>query len=573
MSSVFLARDPFLSRLVAVKVLHPDLLFQEAVLARFFKEAKTVSRIRPHVVSIFDFGIEDKAPYLVLEFIDGQTVQKVMDQLRGEPMDPIVACAMMAQIVEGLGAASEWGVVHRDLKPENLMLTQKGQVKITDFGICHLKGHTMTVTGQMLGSPRFMSPEQVDGIKPLSIQSDLFSLGGVFYYLLAGVPPFQGDTLPDLYRQIFIRTPSFPVRGSARIGQGFDATGGCAFGKGSCKARSGTLRGFDISQEIFVEKESDLPGGPDRRLRARTGRGGISNHVQPESGFGPAMDGKRGVGGAPDPIFKAIEKSRCRHIHPGFELGGWPGLPPVPTAGKNPFETRVLRHRNPQKRPFDAPPTPASMEDQQHMTLSLGTRSRWMPESIPSADTLAESWTSNPDVPDIQGTEHGRMADHPIRTALRGNIPGWKPLRPNSNGEKAYSSREISVDPETQIRGRGGYPGSDPSRDPILEIRSHGKSGIGGFTLSPPCYRVIPATRSLEKKHHPLRRAPNQLPFQMGSPRLSVDRFLESVQKAIVYAIRDSKHSESLGADPGAFIGIYMGVCTRSRSCRFWLQH
>jgi serine/threonine protein kinase len=219
MSSVFLARDPFLSRLVAVKVLHPDLLFQKSVLARFFKEAKTVSRIHsPNVVNIFDFGMEGKAPYLVMEFIDGQTLQKVMDQLQGEPMDPIVACAMMAQVVEGLGAASEWGIVHRDLKPENLMLTQRGHLKVTDFGICHLKDHTMTVTGQMLGSPRFMSPEQVDGIKPLSIQSDLFSLGGVFYYLLAGVPPFMGDTLPDLYRQILFE----PHRSLSEIRPGLD---------------------------------------------------------------------------------------------------------------------------------------------------------------------------------------------------------------------------------------------------------------------------------------------------------------------------------------------------------------
>ncbi len=211
MSAVYLARDPFLSRLVAVKVLHPDLLFQKNVLERFFKEAKTVSRIHsPNVVSIFDFGLEGKTPYLVLEFIDGQTLQKVVDQLQGEPMDPIVAGAMMAQVVEGLGAASEWGIVHRDLKPENLMLTQKGHLKVTDFGICHLKDHTMTVTGQVLGSPRFMSPEQVQGIKPLTVQSDLFSVGAVFYYLLAGVPPFMAETIPDLYRQI-VSEPHTPL--------------------------------------------------------------------------------------------------------------------------------------------------------------------------------------------------------------------------------------------------------------------------------------------------------------------------------------------------------------------------
>ena len=260
MSSVFLARDPFLSRLVAVKVLHPDLLFQKSVLARFFKEAKTVSRIHsPNVVNIFDFGMEGKAPYLVMEFIDGQTLQKVMDQLQGEPMDPIVACAMMAQVVEGLGAASEWGIVHRDLKPENLMLTQKGHLKVTDFGICHLKDHTMTVTGQMLGSPRFMSPEQVDGIKPLSIQSDLFSLGGVFYYLAGWCPALPRGYPSGPLSSDIIRTPSFPFRSPAGIGPELDTSCGCTFGKGSCKTRSGPFRGFTTAQEVLAEKEGDSP--------------------------------------------------------------------------------------------------------------------------------------------------------------------------------------------------------------------------------------------------------------------------------------------------------------------------
>lgn len=203
MSAVFLARDPILSRLVAVKVLHPDLTHHRTVLERFFKEAKTVSRLHsPHVVSIHDFGMEGNVPYLVMEFIDGLTLQKVMYQLQGEPMNPIVACAMMVQVLDGLAAASEWGIVHRDLKPENLMLSQKGYLKLADFGICHLKDHAMTATGEILGSPRFMSPEQVKGLKPITVQSDLFSLGALFYYLLSGTPPFMEESKPDLYRQI-----------------------------------------------------------------------------------------------------------------------------------------------------------------------------------------------------------------------------------------------------------------------------------------------------------------------------------------------------------------------------------
>jgi eukaryotic-like serine/threonine-protein kinase len=203
MSAVYLARDPYLSRLVAVKVLHANHLYEKEILERFFREAKIVSRIQSaHIVSVFDVGMEDRIPFLVMEFIDGQNLQKILDQMQGHPMDPVVACALAAQVLDGISAASDWGIVHRDLKPENLMLTQKGHLKVADFGICHLKEHTMTLTGQVFGSPRFMSPEQVKGIKPISIQSDLFSVGAVLYYMLSGAPPFMAESLPDLYRQI-----------------------------------------------------------------------------------------------------------------------------------------------------------------------------------------------------------------------------------------------------------------------------------------------------------------------------------------------------------------------------------
>ena len=400
MSSVFLARDPFLSRLVAVKALHPDLLFQQAALARFFKEAKTVSRIHsPHVVSIFDFGIEGKAPYLVLEFIDGQTVQKVMDQLQGVPMDPIVACAMMAQIVEGLGAASEWGVVHRDLKPENLMLTQKGQVKITDFGICHLKGHTMTVTGQMLGSPRFMSPEQVDGIKPLSIQSDLFSLGGVFYYLLAGVPPFQGDTLPDLYRQILFE----PHRSLSEVRPGLDRDltrlvdtllekDPARRGPGP-SAVSTHLKTFLLKRKVI--SPMDWIGDYVRKLSAAG--------FQTTSNLNPALVrqwmGSVELGALPIPASKPSKKFAV--VFPILVLGVGVGLVYLLSQQREKIRSKPGSPTSePTETAFDAPPAPSSMEGQQHMALSLGTGVEMDAESIPSADTLSEFGTSNPDIPD-----------------------------------------------------------------------------------------------------------------------------------------------------------------------------
>ena len=201
MSVVYLARDPVLSRLVAVKVIHADLLLNQEVLQRFFQEAKVAARTRsPHIVSVYDLGQEGRSPYLVMEFIHGLSLRTIMES--GEPLPPIVAASLMCQVAEGLSIAAEAGVVHRDLKPGNLMISEKGHVSITDFGTCHLRDHTITRTGQVLGSPRFMAPEQVFGLKPVTPQSDLFSLGAVLYYCLSGKPPFQAESLPDLFRQI-----------------------------------------------------------------------------------------------------------------------------------------------------------------------------------------------------------------------------------------------------------------------------------------------------------------------------------------------------------------------------------
>jgi eukaryotic-like serine/threonine-protein kinase len=399
MASVFLARDPFLSRLVAVKILHPDLLFQETVLARFFKEAKAVSRIHsPNVVNIFDFGVEGGAPYLVMEFIDGQTLQKVMAQLQGKPMDPIVACAMIAQVADCLEAASEWGVVHRDLKPENLMLTQKGQLKVTDFGICHLKDHTMTVTGQMLGSPRFMSPEQVDGIKPLSIQSDLFSLGGVFYYLLAGIPPFMGDTLPDLYRQILFE----PHRSLSEVRPGLDRSltrlvdsllekDPARRGQGP-SAISMQLKKFLLKKKVI--SQVDRIGEYVRELSAAG--------FQTTSNLNPDLVrqwmGSLELGALP--IHSSRRSKKVAAAISILVLGLGAGLLYLLSDhGEKILSIPGPPTSEPTYASFDAQHAHSTMERQQQMQMPIGTMVKVGPETLPSADTFSEFGTSRPDIP------------------------------------------------------------------------------------------------------------------------------------------------------------------------------
>jgi serine/threonine-protein kinase len=202
MATVYLAEDPALNRMVAIKVIHSHLSGNSNLLDRFTVEAKTAAGMRnPNIVEVFDYGLEDGAQYLVMEYIDGPNLQFVLNLLAGQPMSPEVAAAVICQAADGLTTAEKSGVVHRDIKPENMMFKSDGVLKIADFGIAHISEQNMTQTGSILGSPNFMSPEQVEGQKPTHM-TDMFSLGAVFYYCLSGRKPFSGPNIPTIMRQI-----------------------------------------------------------------------------------------------------------------------------------------------------------------------------------------------------------------------------------------------------------------------------------------------------------------------------------------------------------------------------------
>jgi serine/threonine protein kinase len=203
MATVYLAEDPLLQRLVAVKVIQAHLSSNSSLMDRFTVEAKTIASLRHvNIVEVFDFGIQDDQQFLVMEYIDGQNLQAVCAALLGKPMSNTVAACIICQAAEGLTSAEKHGVVHRDIKPENLMFNSEGQLKIADFGIAHIADEgSRTQTGAVLGSPNFMSPEQIEGVKPTN-KTDIFSLGGVFYYCLTAKMPFTGPSIPVTMRNI-----------------------------------------------------------------------------------------------------------------------------------------------------------------------------------------------------------------------------------------------------------------------------------------------------------------------------------------------------------------------------------
>ena len=193
MSYVYKANDKQLKRTVAIKTLKPNYVQQEKFVERFKREAQTAANLNhPNIVQIFDWGIGDE-PFFVMEYIEGNTLTSIIAKRRTISLNDVLFIG--AQVSSGLQAAHSKGLVHRDIKPGNIMITPEGKVKVTDFGIVSLQNEEsdITKTGSILGTARYISPEQAQG-KPVSKESDLYSLGTVLYELITGRPPFEGDT-------------------------------------------------------------------------------------------------------------------------------------------------------------------------------------------------------------------------------------------------------------------------------------------------------------------------------------------------------------------------------------------
>ena len=199
--SVYRAEQEGLSRHVALKVIRRDLAAREEMILRFQREMKATARIEhPNTVRLYDFGqTEDGALYLAMELLQGRTLTEALTQ--DGPMPPERVAHVGAQIAEALWAAHSEGVIHRDLKPDNVMLLERygrqDQVKVLDFGIARLThgtadGPSLTTTGAIMGTPSYMSPEQITG-QPVDAASDLYALGVVLYRLICGKLPFAGQ--------------------------------------------------------------------------------------------------------------------------------------------------------------------------------------------------------------------------------------------------------------------------------------------------------------------------------------------------------------------------------------------
>ena len=232
MGDVYLVRDTIIDRKAALKTIRPDadLSPTQAIemRQRFYREAQTAGKLtHPNIVTVYDVGEDLGMSYIVMEFVEGDTLSRWMKRQR-------FTVAQIKHVIfhagMGLDYAHEHGVFHRDVKPDNIMLSKSGLVKVMDFGIARVVESSLTKTGSVIGTPAYMSPEQVHGRK-IDARSDIFSLGVILYELLTGRKPFTGETISSLMFAIIKDDPTQPSAVDAKVSAVWDEVLGKALAK------------------------------------------------------------------------------------------------------------------------------------------------------------------------------------------------------------------------------------------------------------------------------------------------------------------------------------------------------
>jgi len=208
MAEVYLAEQRSLGRQVALKVLNHTLAVDASYVERFQNEARAAATlVHPNIVQIYEVGQAEGIHFIAQEYVAGKNLGQLLD--REGAFQPALVLDVLRQVVSALCKAHEFAIVHRDIKPENILLSNSGEVKVADFGLARIQNtdtKTLTQVGVAMGTPLYMSPEQVEG-RPVDVRSDIYSLGVSCYHLLAGVPPHTGETALAIAVQHLHNTP------------------------------------------------------------------------------------------------------------------------------------------------------------------------------------------------------------------------------------------------------------------------------------------------------------------------------------------------------------------------------
>ncbi len=354
MGCVYKARQPSLDRTVAVKVLLPQLAADEVFVERFLREARSIATLEhPGIVTIYDVGEADGTYYFAMQLLDGQPLDELLDD--GKALEVDAAADIVGQVAKALEFAHEAGILHRDVKPGNIIVTSSGRAVLTDFGIAQLLTDTrLTKTGTSIGSPEYMSPEQIEG-KKLDARADLYSLGVVFYQMLTGRVPYEGESpVAVVYQHVKSPVPS-PRDTDPDIPERFDVVTTRLMAKlpeerfASAEELLSGLDGRVLDRGAKVERRGAAPGMPKwvwgavgavvLLIVAIVGFSGSDEDVPSES----SVASETVVSEAPDdppptPVAATEESEPPEAESPPLEAAPQPVPPPAPTPKPQTFQ-------------------------------------------------------------------------------------------------------------------------------------------------------------------------------------------------------------------------------------------
>jgi serine/threonine-protein kinase len=319
MGTVYRATDPLIERTVAVKTVQLSKLDDGSLepRMRFLREAKAAGRLtHPGIVAVYDVGELEDLAFIVMEFVEGRSLKEVLEA--GNPVPLATAAEIVRQAADALAVAHRSGVIHRDVKPGNLMLTRTGALKITDFGIARIDQSQRTRTGVLVGSPGYMSPEQLSG-KPVDGRSDVFSLGSLLYELATGRGPFEAERPEDvlaLMTNIVSRPHVPPSQVNPQIPKSIDAIADRALAKNPAQR-------YPLADAM----SADLRAALARDLRPAPGDADIAKLAERGDVLLPEFDLYAATGVPPpatavDPDAPTVRMARPPVPAPGEAQGG-----------------------------------------------------------------------------------------------------------------------------------------------------------------------------------------------------------------------------------------------------------
>jgi len=444
MGTVYRAHDPLIDRTVAIKTIGCAGLSPaetKAFEARFYSEAKSAGRLNhPNIVTIHDAGRTDDLAYIAMEYLSGRTLQEILDAGVTLPVERSAEIA--ARIADGLAFAHANGVVHRDIKPANIMVFDNGTVKIADFGVAQIPSGSQTMDGMTCGSPKYMSPEQINGSR-VDGRADIFSLGVVLYEMLVGRPPFTGDNLNAILFQVLNSAPPLPSSYNPALPQGFDRIVARALAKNP-----------DKRYQNAGQMAADLRKW--RRIIRAAQKEQAANDPSPSAGAGShgsysrrQRSGKKGIWSAP----------LIRYGLPAIliaSLAGWALMhrdtPETPAILAQPVTANVEPAAiAPAVAPVVAPPAPAESAPEPAAVAVATPTVQEAPDAQPPASPPADSRIRLAIAPWGEVRVNGKMAGvSPPLNELR--LPPGKYSIEIRNGDFAPYRRNIDLAADANLR-------------------------------------------------------------------------------------------------------------------------